>query len=48
MKIRQQTKILDIGKMLLVIGLSTLGYKIGGFIGLCIFAGFTLWWSFTR
>ena len=48
MKIRQQTKILDIGKILLVVGLGTLGYKIGGFIGLTIFAGLTILWSFTR
>jgi hypothetical protein len=48
MKIRQQTKLLDASKILLVIGFSTLGYKIGGFIGLCIFAGLTIWWSFTR
>ena len=48
MKIRQQTKLLDVGKILLVIGFATLGYKMGGFIGLCILAGLTLWWSFTR
>ena len=48
MKIRAQNRLVNIGKILLVLGLGWLGYNLGGFIGLFIFAGLTLWWSFTR
>jgi len=48
MKIRQQNRLVNTGKILLVLGLGWLGYNIGGLIGLFIFAGLTLWWSFTR
>jgi hypothetical protein len=48
MKIGQQKRLVNIGKIFLVLGLGWLGYNIGGLIGLFIFTGLTLWWSFTR